>query len=339
MLAAKWQEFRRGGIALIGNDLALFEGGFGRFGPIMKYEQYVRKAESSVDPVDPEREETWMLDEIFQNLQGIDCDTVIISAENFCHIGGIGKNGRHGRAALLKALKREFDLHIIVYIRRQDTWCEAAWKQWWIRTSDTDYWTSILQHVVMGIPSFLLELNDLESLVGKDRLHARLLSQPLLKENSLIADFLSILGLSAEGAEDLFHNKSPPNEVTNLLSARYLSTSKQYDDALFALLDELGDVKSERLLVQEQRRKVMGLFRQENEAMLAQYFQAYGPAGREYFWLDDAMGACMDTEAGINFQTDPEIMRDNIARLEARLRNTEETVSILLRTLARLNSK
>jgi len=337
LLAAKWAELRGQGISVIGNDCSLFQGEeINKPGPVDKYETYIRQITESPESIDPEQSVYWLRDEIMQAVAAEDSDRIVISAENFCHIGGMGNKGRQARAALLRPLTEAFETHLIIYIRRQDIWAEAAWKQWWIKTADADYWQTIMQHAVLGIPSFRAELDNLAAVFSCDHMHVRILDRSLLANGSLISDFLSLVGTEIGPVSEEIHNKMPPRSVISFLSARHNVLSKQFDDALFALLDELGDIGGERLLVEEQRLKLLNLFRSENEWLAQNFFPTQEAALRAYFWLDKAGPTGPDPATDPAGATNAQVISHQLAKFDARLRDIEGTVSALIRALAKV---
>lgn len=336
-LAAKWTELREQGFAVIGSDCTLFQGEeTNRPGPIDKYEAYIRQALGSSDPVDPEQAVYWLRDEIMQAAEATACDKFVLSAENFCHIGGMGQKGRHARTALLRPVTEAFETHLIIYIRRQDVWAEAAWKQWWIQSADADYWQTILHHAVLGVPSFFVELENLASLFGRECMHVRVLDRKLLTDGSLISDFLSLLNTDFGPIDEEIHNKTPPRSVISFLSARHNPQSKQFDDALFSLLDELGDTEGERLLVEEQRWKLLKLFKNENEQLVKNYFPGQEATLRNYFWLDKTGLSGPDPATDPAAPSNAEVMSQQLAKFDTRLRDLEGTVSAVIRALSKV---
>lgn len=125
-------------------------------------------------------------------------DSIILSDE------GIWKDGIHmtrfWKRLLAELQKRQIDLRIIVYLRRQDLWVQSFWSQK-IKVGKTS----------LDFQEFLRFLNEssypldycaymdmLSDIFGKDALIIRVMERGQFQgpEHSLVSDFLDIFGLS-----------------------------------------------------------------------------------------------------------------------------------------------
>lgn len=85
----------------------------------------------------------------------------------------------------------DVSLKVIVYLRRQDTWLESAWKQWGYKISDN---RDIYDYIQKRDCNWYTRLKIWENAVGKERLIVRCYEKEQLPEG-LIADFLSLIGI------------------------------------------------------------------------------------------------------------------------------------------------
>lgn len=113
--------------------------------------------------------------------------------------------------------KRNMELRIIVYLRRQDEFVQSLYRQK-VKSSSTclpfaDYLRE-LQKINYPL-DFLSYLNTLSDVFGKDNLIVRIYgnNQYRGKEHTLISDFLDIFGLSLE--DDFKNSKSVYNPSLN----------------------------------------------------------------------------------------------------------------------------
>lgn len=85
----------------------------------------------------------------------------------------------------------DVSLKVIVYLRRQDTWLESAWKQWGYKISEN---RDIYDYIQKRDCNWYTRLKSWEEAVGKERLIVRCYEKEQLPEG-LIADFLKITGI------------------------------------------------------------------------------------------------------------------------------------------------
>ncbi len=95
--------------------------------------------------------------------------------------------------ALVKELSEipGIDLKVIVYLRRQDSWLESAWKQWGYKTKD---FVDISDYIQRRDCNWYKKIQVWEQAIGKERIIVRCYEKEQLP-NGLIPDFLNVLGI------------------------------------------------------------------------------------------------------------------------------------------------
>jgi hypothetical protein len=325
MLTKEWEAFYRLGITVIGCDLHPYRGGPNDPGPNIRYESALAeaKANAGFNPL-------WFRDDLLASVaQDPSITAAILSSENLCHIGNAAKQARQLRAAMFRPLAEAFDVHPIIYIRRQDFWLEAAWNQWWMRTSQMGYWETILSQLTRGVPSYLDEIRDIETIFGKGRVQLRILDRKLLPGGSLIKDFLATISCDIAIDADVHANAAPARSVLSLLAANNHVFQGIHDNFFVDLLEEMNDTADERLLGERQRATIIHAFRAENEILCRSYLAGQEGLARQYFRLVD------DTSVPAEKKDDDiAVVGHVLAKTEQRLRNVEHVLASLMQVVA-----
>ena len=163
-------------------------------------------------------------------------------------------------------LKRDFDVRILVYLRRQDDVLVSSYVEDAGRLKLLDY------DAVLG---------RWEKAFGRDRIQVRLY-EAIAPDQGIEADFLSALGLDAEGGFKFGSgrkNTSPSLDLLRLLEeARRFPVGELSHRQLSGILTEVsaaleGDERFEpsRLISDEQRRRVLDFFADSNARLFARY--------------------------------------------------------------------
>ena len=95
--------------------------------------------------------------------------------------------------ALVKELFNipDIDLKIILYLRRQDSWLESAWKQWGYKSQD---YQDISEYIYKRDCNWYTRLHLWDQVIGKEKLIVRCYEKQQLPDG-LIPDFLDSTGI------------------------------------------------------------------------------------------------------------------------------------------------
>jgi hypothetical protein len=115
------------------------------------------------------------------------CDEVsqvVISAENL-------SNSESCAFKWFSEIARRHDVEVVVYLRRQDEFLLSSWQQWFLKAYP-DLWTWLISCV--GVTAdWRVVLERWQSVVGRQRIRARLYESGRLHNGDVVADFAQFL--------------------------------------------------------------------------------------------------------------------------------------------------
>ncbi len=199
---------------------------------------------------------------------------IFLSAENLSN-----KNGLH---AVFELLAQDFEMEIILYIRRQEDMFMSGWQQWFMKiTDDLDTW------IAQNNPFFCdwkQTIMDWES-VGADRLTVRLFDRASLEAGDVVADFCKVVGLDPADFEfpTIEVNVSHGVHIAQLIHdsrAMYANEHDTYFEHLLYRYKISAAAKrpDEILFTPDQLRTIRGRFSDDNAWIRARYFPDLGRA-------------------------------------------------------------
>jgi len=141
----------------------------------------------------------------------LDCQPdldVIISYEGLWRLS-IGKK-QEQRAEMLKRCLEGFEVHVILYVRRQDLWFEAMHNQLVKTNKETrtleDY---IAQTQCHGMAKLWPRICFWRDHFGEERVNVRVYERSQLKNGDIIQDFLGLLGIEYAPESRPIHRMNP----------------------------------------------------------------------------------------------------------------------------------
>ena len=209
-------------------------------------------------------------------IAGIDCHTIVISAENLARLVP-------DRTLVISAfarLKARFDLHIVFYVRRPDYWLESAWKQWAIKVTREPPAEWAMSLADQGLPDFLGTARDWSAMAGPDHFVIRLLDPAALWGVAVLQDFAAIIG-----AEDLDLAIAHENPMLHPALLRFF---QRHGDLLFSDVHDtrpfdwaerlwLYAPAGGRLLSEPVRQKLLAALADRNRVFLTEFFPDLAP--------------------------------------------------------------
>ena len=191
---------------------------------------------------------------------------------------------------ILQRVKGEYsNVKVIVYLRRQDDYIEANWKQAikvGVCTDSIHTWNRKLysQEQFIKAIHYYNKLKNIENIVGKENLIVR----PYEKEQfegewkDIVSDFLKYIGISElSGFSKVYaENVSYEGvvlEAKRVLNASYSMSDKCYVDVNYftrCTLEKNMDSNHKRkysYLTNEERLKILNTFREENSRIAQEY--------------------------------------------------------------------
>jgi hypothetical protein len=114
-----------------------------------------------------------------------DPGTIILSAENLAE--------KPGAPALFAGLVDEYDVRLLMYVRRQDEFLLSSWQQWFSKTGD-DLWAWLMQEVGRR-GDWDTYLARWEAVVPADQITVRPYERARLLGQDVVNDFYGWLGL------------------------------------------------------------------------------------------------------------------------------------------------
>lgn len=130
---------------------------------------------------------TPIIDDIFRQSELNNCHTIVLSDEDFQHFVN-DKNDN------LRVLEQYFDIEIIIYIRRQDTFAESVYGfsvQWYTTRFKEDFYTWVEK---FPVKNYKWDLQEWENKFYLPELKVRVYDEVILFQD-VLTDFIDAIGL------------------------------------------------------------------------------------------------------------------------------------------------
>jgi len=189
-------------------------------------------------------------------IQDSACNNFIISSEYFP-----GVTEQEIEDIYLKSLSKEIDIHIIVYLRRQDEYIES----WYAQLIKTERYKTNLDNLMVEL--FAKELLDYNKMIhkwskyiGSDNIHVKIYEKEQFYKGNIFNDFLSIFNI-----HDIKDFTLPNKDVNPSLTLDQILIIKAFDKAnLDNFLDDVikkpysfGETKKLNLLSPQKREEIL----------------------------------------------------------------------------------
>lgn len=116
-----------------------------------------------------------------------DAGTILLSAENLA--------ANPAAPALFAQLLDEYDVRVILYVRRQDQYLLSSWQQWYSKISD-DFWAWALS-TVGRLGNWRAYLEQWEQVVPREQITVRVFDRARLTGGDVVQDFHGLLNVEA----------------------------------------------------------------------------------------------------------------------------------------------
>lgn len=114
-----------------------------------------------------------------------DAHSILLSAENLA--------ANQAAPALFSRLGKQFDIRLVLYVRRQDEYLLSSWQQWYSKISD-DFWAWALRSAGQ-LGNWRTYLERWEQVVPRERITVRVFERSRLDGGDVVRDFYNLLGL------------------------------------------------------------------------------------------------------------------------------------------------
>ncbi|MCI8307295.1 MAG: hypothetical protein HFH14_04525 [Lachnospiraceae bacterium] len=197
------------------------------------------------------------------------------------------------KSAFLRWLKDicDIDIRVIVYLRRQDDYLEAQYREYVRVLQFTDSIHEVFDcnsaslGEVKETLNYLSILNDMADVIGKNNIIIRPYEKGQFRNNSIIDDFLYLLGLTPDKAYKMpekNYNPSMSNDALELkrrMNKSGIATIKELNDCFYETLMIDGiesaisnsPVHFKSMLSAEERSDFMKQFEKSNEQIAREY--------------------------------------------------------------------
>ena len=213
------------------------------------------------------------------------CNKIILSAEGLFQ--GVGPRER--LIEPFNHLSKDFDITVILYVRRQDEWLESAWKQWYVKTDKRPFRQWLLEHAERGLPDFYSAASAWRA--AGHSLYVNAVHPPLLHGGDVIVDFCRAAGIPCHDGK---RRRANP-----IIDARLLGFLHRHNDILFTgahdnrlyhLLEITGIGAARhgldgRLLQDEERRAILSMFAQQNRGLIRELSPDRHDTAAAYFGI------------------------------------------------------
>lgn len=209
------------------------------------------------------------VDSLFE-LSGADAKAIVFSAENLSNTGN---------SAIIAGLSDDYDLRIVLYLRRQDELLTSAWQQWASKIeTDFNAW------LIMALKQYGhwdRVLAEWLRHAGREAMVARVFDRASFLNGDLLQDFVDAIGLADHAAgfdyEQGDSNPSVSDAITAMVSGNRTLFEDVHDNRFYSALNKLtGNALVEKtrlsLLTRAQRDKIIEYYRPTNEGVCRQYF-------------------------------------------------------------------
>jgi len=196
---------------------------------------------------------------VISQIERTSCSKIIISSENFCDI--VNEHARVNSNKIADVLTQYFkpyDVVVIAYIRKLNSYVQSMYREavkvGQLTRSMDEILKSYLAHKSIHIhPSIYLDFYS--KIFGKKNIAVKLYSTDLFEEGDVVMDFLSLIGVTANGRPStnkeqanvsLSANATQLKRIFNIFGAQGYEHNKNISNALIKLDQVLsgdGDAK------------------------------------------------------------------------------------------------
>lgn len=194
---------------------------------------------------------------------------LVLSAENL--------SNRQGFHHLFADLRNDFDIKVIMYIRRQDEYLLSSWQQWYVKNFP-DIWTWLL-YVIGKKGNWYHDLEPWINIYGAENLIVRVLSKDRLVNADLIDDFSYIIGVDAKKLDTNVGMRNPSynDAVTNLAGSIKDIFNDIHDNDFYQMISDWGGVALQKkvpsaLLSTAQRHAILTHYKDSNDKIKKLFF-------------------------------------------------------------------
>ena len=179
---------------------------------------------------------------------------------------------------LFEGLQDEFDVKVIVYIRRQDEYFAAYWQQWALKEEE-DFWAWVVNHLP-HIGDWHRTLEPWVETFGKENIIVRRFSRGYFIDGNLLRDFAISIGVNPNGMEaDFAVNPSFNDGVTMLASSIKDVFDDIHDNRFYEMVSEWVAEKAHKkhqseLMSYGQRVAILNYYAESNERIRKMFFDS-----------------------------------------------------------------
>ncbi|WP_157014692.1 hypothetical protein [Mesorhizobium xinjiangense] len=161
---------------------------------------------------------------------------VLLSAENL--------TANPVAPALFKELAQQYDIEIVIYIRRQDDYFTSSWQQWHSKTN-SDFWAWAIS-AIGQFGNWRTYLERWETVVPRKNIKVRIFDRKKLVDGDVVADFYGLLDLSIPFSELSYPKKqinpSYADAVMNLVKGNSAIFRDAHDNDFYNFVQAMtGD--------------------------------------------------------------------------------------------------
>lgn len=162
------------------------------------------------------------LEKLKHEIKNSACNNFIVSSEYFP-----GVTPEEIENVYLKSLSKEVELHIIVYLRRQDEYIES-WYAQLVKTEDyrIDLDTLTKELFTKGLLDYYNMIHKWSSHIGSDNIHVKIYEKEQFVQGNIFNDFMSIFNIN-----DITELTLPTKKVNPSLTPDQILIIKAFDKA------------------------------------------------------------------------------------------------------------
>lgn len=220
---------------------------------------------------------------------------IVVSAENL--------SCWEGYYTLFDELNDEFDVRVIIYVRRQDDYLSSYWQQWMLKVED-DFWAWVLGSL-NNIGDWAKALEPWIKVLGDERIVVRRFSRNHFVDGDLIRDFASIIGVDSDGMQTKLSRNPSFNDGVMLLASSVRDVFRDtHDNDFYQMVGEWAGESTykklpSQLMTFEQRGALLKCYEASNAEISRRFFD-----GEPLFDPITDHGAKLDESASIEGQVE-----------------------------------
>lgn len=222
---------------------------------------------------------------------------IIVSAENL--------SCWHRYNELFDDLEDDFEIKIIMYIRRQDEYLISYWQQWSLKVEE-DFWAWMLKSLgEIGDWSHTLE--PWIEMFGSENIIVRRFARKYFVDGDLIKDFSMVVGVDSANMTTKFTRNASFNDgVVAIASSVKDVFDGAHDNRFYQMIGEWGGEEvlkkhMSQLMSYEQKVALLKYYKKSNEKINRQFFDdgesLFDPVNNKHTRLDTS--ATTDGRIGI----------------------------------------